>query len=124
MFDSFLAQGQVLSVVLMIYSANVMIEALRIDKMDRSGIYTPGIIRSSVGTLLAIGAIPCAVWPAVYVALFSGWLAGLIFWLVAQVLGFAIVALLRIRGPLIGIHFIIASVAYPIGYFLSITTLP
>ncbi|MCF4098193.1 hypothetical protein [Maritalea mediterranea] len=124
MFDSFFNHGNIVSVVLMVYAANVMIESLRIDQADISGSYTPLIIRSSIGSILAVGAIPCAIWPAIYVALYSGWVAGIVFWLLAQLFGFAIVLALRVRGPLIGIHFIIASIAYPIGYYLSITNLP
>lgn len=123
MFDQFLAEGSVLAVLLMAYAANVMIEVLRIQHQDPAGIYTPRILRSSLGSIMTFGAIPCAFWPAIYIGLFSGILAAIISWLVLQVLGAWITIRLGLRGPLLGFHFIVACIAYPVGYFLSYSTL-
>lgn len=124
MVDTFLANGSKLSVILMVYSCNVMIEALRRDKLDRTGMHTPRVIRSVWGRLAAIGSIPCAIWPAVYIGLFDGWVAGIGAWVVLQVIGAVLTIILKINSPLLGLHFIAASFAYPAGYYLSLAALP
>jgi hypothetical protein len=77
MIEQFQTHGSVVAVGLMVYAANVMIEALRREKFDRSGIYTPGIIRSSFGSLVMIASLPCAIWSAIYIGLFEAWIRDL-----------------------------------------------
>jgi len=123
MFGHFFQQGSVTAVVLMAYAGNVMIEALRRDRADPLGISSPRVLKSSVGTIFMIASLPCAIWPAIYVGLYDGWLAGVFAWLIIQAIGAIGTFALGIRGRFIGIHFIVACVAYPIGYFVSISSL-
>lgn len=123
MFDEFFAEGSVLAVLLMAYAANVMFESLRIQHSDPTGFYTPQIIRGSFGSIMALGSVPTVIWPAIYIGLYSGVLAAIISWLVLQVFGAWITLRLGLRGSLLGLHFIAACIAYPIGYYLSYSTL-
>ena len=71
-FDRFLLQGSILSVVLMVYAGNVMIEALRIDKFTHMGLcYSPRILSHPISAISMISAVPCSVWPAVYIGLYD-----------------------------------------------------
>lgn len=124
MFENFLANGSKLSVILMVYSCNVMIEALKRDKFDRTGLHTPPVIRTGWGNLSMIGSLPCALWPAIYIGLFEGWGAGIGAWVILQLIGAFLTIALKINGRLLGIHFVAASLAYPIGYYLSLEALP
>ncbi|EOV0146858.1 hypothetical protein JKP23_21460 [Vibrio vulnificus] len=121
MFEEFLANGNLLSIALMVYVGNVMMEALRRDRLDPHGINTPHIIKSPVSALIMVASIPCAILPAIYIGTYSGWVAGLIAWVVLQVAGGVLSIVLGIRGALIGFHFILATIALPIGYFLCLS---
>jgi len=124
MFEEFLSHGSVVSVLLMVYAGNVMMEALRRDRLDPHGINSPMIIKHPISALFMFASIPCAIWPAIYVGLYSGWVAGIIAWFVLQIVGaFATIAL-GIRGPALGFHFIAGCIAFPIGYYLSVSALP
>lgn len=124
MFEEFFHHGSVLSVLLMVYAGNVMMEALRRDRLDPHGINSPMIIKHPVSALFMFASIPCAIWPAVYIGLYSGWVAGVVSWVVLQLAGALTTIALGIRGPLLGFHFIAGCIAYPIGYYLSFTALP
>ncbi len=124
MFGHFFDQGSVASVVLMVYACNVMMECLRLDRLDPSGVNSPLILKRSLSTIFMVGSIPCAIWPAIYIGIFEGWVAGILSWVILQVIGGLGTIILRIRGPAIAFHFIAACVAYPIGYFLSLSNLP
>lgn len=67
-------------------------------------------------------AIPCAIWPAIYIGLYDGWVAGISSWIILQIISAITVIVLGIRG-FIGYHFIVACIAYPIAYYLSIANL-
>ncbi len=126
MYEQFLNQGSILAVILMTYSGNVMIEALRRERLDPTGpvgMYTPPIIKHPISSLFIFLGIPCAVWPAVYVGIYDGLVAGVIAWVVLQIAGAMGTIALGIRGPALGFHFLAACVAYPIGYYLSIADL-
>ena len=124
MFEQFLSQGNIIAVILMIYSGNVMIEALRREKFDSSGMYTPPIIKHPLSSLFMFCAIPCAIWPAVYIGMFDGLVPGIVAWIGLQIAGAIGTITLGVRGPALGFHFLTACVAYPIGYYLSLTNLP
>lgn len=124
MFQEFFHTGSIAAVLLMVYACNVMIEALRRDRIDPSGFSSPLIIKHPISALFMFASIPCAIWPAIYIGLFSGWVAGIISWFVLQVVGAFATIVLGIRGPALGLHFIGACIAFPVGYYLSVTTLP
>ena len=124
MFDDFFSHGSILAVLLMEYAACAMAEAIRLKSMGRLGyLHAPGLIYHPLATLFMVGAMPCVLWPAIYVGLYSGWIAGLVAWVLLQAIGAAMTLLFGIRGPLLGFHYIAACVAYPVGYYLSIRTL-
>lgn len=122
MFEKFLEYGSIFSVVLMTYAGNVMMEALRMDRFYK--FQAPPIITTSLAAVFMILSIPCAIWPAIYIGLFSGFAAGAIGWVALQVAGAIATIILGIRGPLLGIHFLLACIAFPIGYYLSLANLP
>lgn len=121
MFDEFLNNGSILAILLMVYAGNVMMEALRRDRMDPYGVNTPAIIKKPISAIIMFGSVPCAFLPAVYIGFYSGWIAAISAWLALQVIGVIVAVVLGVRGPLLGFHFILASVAYPVGYFLSVS---
>jgi hypothetical protein len=60
MFEQFLLQGSILSVALMVYACNVMLEAARLNKIDPRGIcYAPKIIVHPLSGLFMFAATPC-----------------------------------------------------------------
>lgn len=81
----------------MAYAGNAMMEALRRDRVDPYGIDSPIIIKYSISALLMFGVIPCAIWPVIYVGLYDGWIAAVV-WLILQVLGTIGAIVLGIRG--------------------------
>lgn len=124
MFDSFLNGGSPLAVALMVYVQSVMIEVLRFQHIDGQGFNGPRAFYTPIGTIVPLLAMPCAIWPAVYVGLFDGIFAGIIAWLVLQFASAIMVQVFKIRSALIGFHFIFASVAMLGGYYLSIVANP
>lgn len=124
MFEQFLLQGSIFSVALMVYACNVMLEAARLNKIDPRGIlYAPKIIVHPLSGLIMFAAIPCILWPAIYIGLYDGWIAGIVAWFILQVIGVIMYFILGIRySELIGIHFILACIAFPIGYYLSVSS--
>lgn len=123
MFQEFFNNGSLLAVLLMVYAGNVMMEALRRDRLDPHGINSPLIIKHPVSALFMVASIPCAIWPAIYIGLYSGWIAGIISWIVLQFFGAIATVGLGMRGPALGLHFIAACIAFPVGYYLSLTSL-
>lgn len=126
MFDNFLANGSFVAVALMVFACHVMIEVGTIELKGNGYALNelPGIVRSSVGTALVIAAVPTAFWPAIYVGLFDGPIAAIIAWVAFQLAGLLVVRLLRVRGPAIGVWFILASAAMIAGYWMSVFKLP
>lgn len=122
MFDEFLKHGSVLAVVCMTYASDVFAESLRWQRLYPHN--TPMILLHPASALLMLAAIPCVIWPAIYIGLFSGFVAGIVGWLGLQIISAVATLLLGIRGPLLGFHFILACVAYPLGYYISLTNLP
>ncbi|WP_107782986.1 hypothetical protein [Nitrosomonas nitrosa] len=122
MFDQFLLQGSFLSVAIMVYTNSVMFHVATLNRIDPHGLYfAPLIFRHPIAVLFFFAAIPCAIWPSIYIGLYDGWIAGLFSWFILQI-GLAVILPL-IRGFLIGIHFIVACMLYPFGYYLSISSL-
>lgn len=122
MFDQFLLQGSLLAVAIMGYTNSVMFHVARLNRIDPYGLYfAPSILQHPISDLFFIAAIPCAIWPSIYIGLYDGWIAGIFSWFILQV-GIAII-LPIIRGMAIGLHFILACTLYPIGYYLSISSL-
>lgn len=124
MFEEFLNYGSVTAVLLMVYAGNVMMEALRRDRLDPHGINSPMIIKHPLSGIFMFASIPCTIWPAIYIGLYSGWVAGIVSWFVLQIAGAVATIVLGIRGPALGFHFIAGCIAFPIGYYLSISALP
>ncbi|MBB3231143.1 hypothetical protein [Halomonas stenophila] len=128
MFEEFLSNGSLAAVLLMVYTGNVMMEALRRDRLDPRGINSPLIIKHPVSALFMFASIPCAIWPAIYIGLYSGWVAGVISWFVLQIVGAIATIVLGMRGPALGFHSWIhritaACIVFPTGYYLSVSSL-
>lgn len=123
-FENTLAFGSVLGILLFAYCQNIAIEVLRLQRADPHGVMTARVLHSSAGTVFALAALPCVIWPALYVALFDGVLAGLAVWLILQVFGAILTMVLGIRGDLLPIHLMIGLVALPVGYYLTLTQAP
>lgn len=125
MFDQFLSQGSILSIIFMVYACNVMIEAIRIDRLDPHGLYiAPGVLSHPMSGIFIFAAVPCIIWPGVYIGLYDGWVAGSVAWFILQIVGAVMTIILGIRRcELIGTHFTLACVVFPIGYYLSISSL-
>jgi len=128
LFDNTIADGSWLAVVLMIYVYGVMYNIGQVYVKDSTGVMTPGIVRSSLGTIAIIAMVPTIIWPTIYVSLFDGvfW-AGVLTFLLTTVGGGIAGKLLGVtaaRGAFMGIHFILATIAMVAGYWLSITNLP
>lgn len=123
MFDDFIENGSILAVALLVYTCNVMIEAMTRAHRDPYGVNSPTIIRGTFSSIVMIVSLPCAVWPAIYIGIWSGWVAGLVSWIGLQLIGAMGTMVLGIRGPALGIHFVLACVAYPVGMYLSISSL-
>lgn len=122
MFDQFLSHGSLLSVAIMGYTNSVMIHVARLNRIDPQGLYlAPLILQHPIAELFFIAAIPCIIWPSIYIGLYDGWIAGILSWFILQI-GLAVILPL-IKGFLIGIHFIVACMFYPFGYYLSISSL-
>ena len=122
MFANFLNHGSLVAVLLMGFSSSVMLDAGLQEKKDPHGLHTPRIIRSSIGSLLVFGSVPCIFWPAIYVGLFDGVIAGIASWVLLQV--FCAIFFGQLNSRLLGVNFMLASIAYPIGYYLSYINLP
>lgn len=113
MFGEFLQQGSVLSVVLMVYAVSVMSWA--------HNYMTPGAA-PTLFHLVVYGSAPCYFWPAIYVGLYSGWVAGGLSFFLVFVLASLGQFVLRVP-ELFHYHFVVALIAYPIGYALSVWSL-
>ena len=83
----------------------------------------PRAMRHPLAQLSFMGATPLIIWPAVYVGIFAGWLAGFAAWILTQIALVVITLVTGIRSVWFGAHFIAASIAYPIGYGLSVWSL-
>lgn len=126
MFDDTITRGSVLGIALMIYTYGVMFNIGQVYVRDPAGVMTPNIVRSSLGTLAIVAAVPTIIWPAIYVGLFDGIWAGVVTFLLTTIGGTVAAKLLGVtawRGVLMGIHFILAAVAMVAGYWLSFTNL-
>lgn len=128
MFDNTIVEGSVIGVLLLIYVYGVAYNIGQVYVKDSTGMMTPGIVRSSLGTIAIIAMLPAIIWPAIYVSLFDGVLwAGVVTFLVTTVGGGIAGKLLGVtaaRGAFMGIHFILAVIAMIAGYWLTLTNLP
>jgi hypothetical protein len=122
MFDEFLANGSVSGVLLMAYVNTVMIETVNAQRAFH-GINTPPILLHPISGVIRLLALPCIVWPSIYVGLHSGWIAAIVVFFTMQILGGIASIPLGIKRN-IGFHFIGASLVFPVGYYLSIANLP
>lgn len=123
-FENTVAFGSILGVLLLGYCQNTAIEVLRLQHTDQNAVMTARVLHGSVGTVFALAALPCIVWPAIYVALFDGVLAGLVAWVTLQLVGAFATMVLSIRGGLLPLHLLIGLVALPTGYYLTLTNAP
>lgn len=85
---------------------------------------TARVLHSSAGTVFALAALPCVIWPALYVAMFDGVLVGLAAWLIFQVFGAIVAMVLSIRGGFLPLHLIIGLAELPLGYDLTLASAP
>lgn len=122
MFENFLSAGSIIGALCLVYASNVAIE---VSAVGRRGPHVgPAIAHNTLGTLFVFCALPCIIWPAVYVGGFDGWLAGGISWIIFQIIGAAATMILRIKGPLLGLHMLLGIASLGAGYYLTFTNLP
>jgi hypothetical protein len=124
MFDNLATYGSILSIILMSYTFGVMYVIGGIYLQDNVGHMTPGVVRSSFGSIVIVAAIPTLAWPAIYTALFDGIWSGIIVFLLSNSIAPIIARKLGANGALMGIHFYLATASMIAGYWLSLTNLP
>jgi hypothetical protein len=122
MFTDFIENGSILSVLLMAYVSMVMMETFN-TKEALGGMNTPQALRHPVYEIVKLLSLPCFLWPAVYVGLYSGWLAGFAVLFGAIIVGGVLSIPLGVKRH-VGVHFIGACLALPVGYYLSLANLP
>jgi hypothetical protein len=123
--DNFISNGSLISFFIMWYAANVMIDVSTLQENDRFGFYTPDILKTPLSGLLRLGALPLIFWPWIYIGLFDGVVVAFVAWVLFQLLSVILTLVLQINNhKIIGYHFILACILYPIGYYLSLTNLP
>ncbi|EGU4190319.1 hypothetical protein HWU03_004532 [Vibrio parahaemolyticus] len=115
----FVTNASLLSIALMVYAANVMMEALQRDRIDPHGLNTPLLIKSKMAAWFMFASIPCAFLPALYVTYYLDWKYGVISWII-QIIGAVITITFGLGGRFIAFHFIAACIAFPVGYYLCI----
>lgn len=123
MFDNVVEQGTVVGILLLAYAMNVGMEVLRTQLNDPHQLMSAGLVHTPLATYFSYAALPCIVWPALYVGLMDGWISAIVSWLLLQGLGAIAVVKLGIRGRQQAIHLILGCVALPIGYYLTISSL-
>ncbi len=124
LFDNTLESGSLIGLLLLVYASNVGIEVGRIQKLDPSGVFSARLPHTALGTLFFFGALPCAIWPTIYVWGYDGWLAAVVAWLAFQLLGAWATIRLGIRGSFRALHLVLGLVGLPVGYYLTSTTAP
>jgi len=124
LFNDLISQGSVLAVVLMMYAYGVVFVVGEIYLRDKAGVFTPGVVRSGFGTLIVIAALPTAIWPAIYVGLWDGFVSGVVTFGGQMILAPLVAKLAGVTGALMGVHFYGAAIALGFGYWLSFTHLP
>lgn len=124
MFDNFFEGGSVLAVIFMVYAQSVMMEVLRFKNKDGLGFNGPRIFYSRFGFVAPLLAMPCALWPSIYIGLFDGLWSGFVAWLALQLVSVVMTQVLMIRSNFIGFHLIIASILMGLGYTLSLLIYP
>ena len=122
MFENFLNYGSVVGALCLVYASNVAIEVATVG--SRGPHAGPAIAHNTFGTIFVFCALPCSLWPAIYVGGFDGWLAGVISWVVFQIIGAVATMVLKIKGPLLGLHVLIGILSLGVGYYLTLNNLP
>jgi len=108
--------------MLLVYGGTVMDEAHLWTQGQPMN--TPGALRSPFAPIAFLAGIVAPVWVAVYIGLYHGWLIGVLSWLAFHVADAVLTIVLGIRGPFIGFHFLAACAATPVGYWLTLASLP
>lgn len=124
MFDNTFSEGSVVGVLLLVFSVQVAIELLRRSQSPVGRISGPAMVNNTIGTIFVFSALPCIVWPYIYIASHDGFWAGLVAWLVLQLVGGYLTLRLGLAGAGLGIFSLLAVIALPIGYYLTITSWP
>lgn len=122
MFENFFSHGSIIGALLLVYASNVAIEVATVSR--RGPHIGPPVAHNTFGTLFVLCALPCAIWPAIYVGGFDGWLAGALSWVAFQSIGALVTILLKIKGPLLGLHVMVGYLCLTIGYWLTFTNFP
>ena len=75
------------------------------------------VILHPVSTIIMFLSVPITPLLAIYIAVYSGWLAGVVSWVGLQLIGVLAVFVLWIRSPILGLHFMLSCVALLAGLF-------
>jgi hypothetical protein len=122
MFDNFLHSGSVFGLVALLYASIVGFETFNVKR--RGPHVGPLIAHSPLGSLFVFFAHTGSLWMAVYVGSFDGWISGLVSWLGLQVIGAIGTIVLRVQGPLLGLHILLGIPSLIIGYTLTVSNHP
>ena len=124
LFNNFFAKGSVISVLLMTYTASVCYEVVIINRHKATSVRAPLLVTSAFSSIFILFSVPCIIWPAIYIGLYDGFLAGAISFLILQAYSGYISKFLGIRGPHMALHFVVAVACCFLGYYLSYTSIP
>lgn len=122
MFTDFVQEGSLTGVGMMVICLPIMMASTRL--VHPTAVLAPRIMQGPIASLFLFCAIPLPIWPAIYIGLFEGFITGLISWGLIQASAVVLHFLLRLPGPWIGLYFAAACIIYPIGYVLTLTSLP
>jgi len=118
-FSLFLENGSLLAVLLMTYTSSVVYDIIKVNKNEALAAKAPAAFKSTFAALFIFIAIPCIIWPPIYIATYDGWLAGLFAYALLQTFAFCLSRLLDFKSATTGFHLILAVIACFVGYYLS-----
>lgn len=114
MFSEFIENGNFVTLFAMLYVGCVMFNISKINKHHSH--LAPPIVVHPISDVIVLLSLPMSILPAVYVGIYSGWLAGLLAWVGLAVFDLIFYSL-GVRR-FIGLHFIAASILLPISYYM------
>ncbi|WP_093447366.1 hypothetical protein [Thiomicrospira sp. ALE5] len=118
MFTNTLETGNIIALAFLIYANTVMLEA--VIRAHRLPAYmNPPVLNTGYASFIFLLSIPTGIWPAVYVGIHDGLLAGFLAWILFMITGHILGFLIRVK-TLVGFHFHPATALMFTGYFLTI----
>jgi hypothetical protein len=119
LFDHFVANGSLCAVLLMTYASSVCYDLIKINKNPAIAVKTPSLLRSPLAAMFILLAIPCIIWPPIYIGSYDGWLAGIIAYVLLQIVNFSLSTLFNFKNATTTFYFWTAVISCLIAYYLS-----